>query len=271
MKFALVVILGVFSVYGLTAYSGNTNRLNEKNEEATCCDVSVAVSDSFIDIFAFQPDQKAPNEELFFSVRAKNDHRIRKDEFQQTKRVDEMIENYPSSWISEYRSVELISYHNKNKTSAIGEDNVLTSEQLELIKASEINDEIQVLVKFKTENIVSKRLEDRELIVNMSIVPTKEAEYPGSYENLIAYFALNSKGKVSAKVINEMDPSSISFVVNEVGRTEEVEVTNSCGDKDIDRLFVDLILNMPAWEPAKDEAGNKVKQKLQFNFGLDGC
>jgi len=271
MKFVLVVILGVFSVYGLTAYSGNTNRLNEKNEEASCCDVSVAVSDSFIDIFAFQPDQKAPNEKLFFSVRTKYNHRIRKQELQQAKRLDEMIENYPSSWISEYRSVTLTSFHGKIKEEAMGESNVLTPEQLKLMQSVEINDEIKVLVNFKTENIVTKKRENREFLVDISVVPIKEANFSSSYDNLIAYFVKNSKEKVSTKIMSQLDPSSISFIVNEEGRTEDVEVTKSCGDENIDRLFIDLILKMPAWEPAEDDAGNKVKQQLQFNFGLDGC
>lgn len=271
MKFALVVILGVFSVYGLTANSGNTNRLNEKNEEASCCDVSVAVSDSFIDLFAFQSDQKAPNEELFFSVRTKYNHRIRKEELQQAIRLDELIENYPSSWISEYRSVTLTSYHGKIKEEAMGESIVLTPEQQKLMQSLEVNDEIKVVVNFKAENIVTKKKEDREFLVDISVVPIKEATFGGSYENLIAYFAVNSKGKISTKSLSEMDPSSILFVVNEEGRTEDVEVTKSCGDEDIDRLFIDLILKMPAWEPAEDAAGNKVKQQLQFNFGLDGC
>lgn len=271
MKFSLLVLLSVFLAYGLSVYGGNNNRLNNNSDVVLTCDVNPTVSDSFIDLFAFEPAKETPKMELFFSVRRKSNHRITKKELEKVTRLDDMVENYPDSWITEYRLVELTSYHNKNEKTARGEDDVLTPEQLTLIQSVEINDEIQVMVNFKSENIITKNLEDRELIVNITVAPFKEAEYSEGYENLIAYFIVNSKGKVPANIINEMDPSTISFVVNEKGEAENIEVTNSCGDSDVDHLFVDLLKNMPAWEPAEDEAGNKVKQQLQFNFGLDGC
>jgi len=88
---------------------------------------------------------------------------------------------------------------------------------------------------------------------------------------MIAYLQENSSDKIAAKKLNYLPQSSISFVVNEQGETENVLLTQSSNDAEIDQLLIELIKKMPKWKPAKNANGLNVKQEFVFNVGQGGC
>lgn len=63
----------------------------------------------------------------------------------------------------------------------------------------------------------------------------------------------------------------IEFDVNKEGNIENVTLEDSSDKKELDALFMDLIKNMPAWNPAKTDKGVLVKQRFNFSLRMDGC
>ena len=54
--------------------------------------------------------------------------------------------------------------------------------------------------------------------------------------------------------------------------TEETRRILLIEDDKVDQILLDTITNMPEWNPAEDENGNKVVQEFEFNVGLMiGC
>ena len=71
--------------------------------------------------------------------------------------------------------------------------------------------------------------------------------------------------------INQFDNASVIFTVNEKGRTENIKLSRTFGDERVDNLLVELIKEMPRWNPAKNEDGLAVKQVFELYLGEPGC
>ena len=60
----------------------------------------------------------------------------------------------------------------------------------------------------------------------------------------------------------------VYFTINENGRAEDVEISESTKYKGVDDILLKVIKDMPSWSSAKDIDGKKVKQKFEFVFGF---
>ncbi|MBL4594431.1 MAG: energy transducer TonB [Flavobacteriales bacterium] len=215
--------------------------------------------------------------ELFYLVRRKYmssslDKRyvITKEKLQQANSISDVIENYPSSWISDYNSVEISIILNGKELKAIGADAILTKEQKELFNLIEIGTDVHIDVNYKKENY-NAVIENRQMNVSMTVTPKKEAEYLEGYNQMISYLKENSTDQISAKNFKLLPQPSISFIVNENGNIENVELIKTSGDDEIDKLLVELVEKMPKWNPAKNAKGLPVKQGFVLEIGQGRC
>jgi hypothetical protein len=221
----------------------------------------------------------AATPDLFYSVQGRSIRTNTKQIFTQTitqeklskaQSINDLIENYPSSWIQSYRLVDIAVNVDGKITKEQSSNNELTKAQKEILNAVNIASDIVIAVHYDKKNYNDK-IETRQMNVSMLVVPEVEAEYVGGYAQMITYLKENSIDKILDKKLDYLPQPSISFVVNEDGITENVVLNETSKDAEIDKLLIELIQKMPKWNPAKNAKGLNVKQEFVFNVGMDGC
>jgi hypothetical protein len=216
---------------------------------------------------------------LFYLVQGGNTRRDAQQIYSRTtteqtlsnaKSVEDLIENYPSSWIKDYRSVDIEFSTEDEIITLSSPNNKLTEEQQKILQTLKTTSGISVTVNYNKKNY-NDHIEKRQMNVSMVVVPEIEAEYKGGYNAMITYLKESSKDEIAAKNFNLKPQPTINFVVNENGVTENIKLIRTSSDKEIDKLLIDLVRQMPKWTPAKNAKGENVKQEFVFNVGQDGC
>lgn len=187
-----------------------------------------------------------------------------------SNKIDDMIEDYPASWIEHYTSVWIKSGLGEEHLSLMSESNELTPEQRSLLKDFDIGTSFEVVVNFQRTNPVTREIIYERLNVTLTVVPEKEAEFPGGYERLIAYFEDNLR-QYEGKQPDDLNLMGIKFSIGEDGQAEGIHESRTSGDEEVDRYMVEMVKNMPAWTPAEDAGGKPVKQSFELIYGMPGC
>lgn len=275
MKKSVLFIAIVITTIGLTFFYMDMQKdvasINELQQDTRTSQI-----DANTNFYGIQfSELKAPfdNENFNYFIRGRYIRPTTLEKLKNAQFISDVVPNYPSSWISAYTSVEVSTTINGKYKKAISLDDVLTTEQKDILNSADLADDIVIDVKFKTNNAVTNKLENRELNTLLTVVPDIEAEYIGGYDQMIEYLIDNSSEEISAKNLGQLELSSITFTVDKEGKIEDVKLIETTGNAEIDKLFVDLIVEMPKWRPAKNEDGSQVKQEFEFifGFGLDGC
>ena len=217
--------------------------------------------------------------DLFYNVQGKYNRTntqqmyaktITEQELNKAKLVDDLIANYPSSWIQDYRSVEIEINIDGETIKTSSPCNVLTKKQKSLLKSLKTTSGIVIKINYNKKNY-NDNIEKRQMNVSMVVTPEVEAEYEGGYKEMITYLKNNSQDEIAAKNFTHLPQPSITFIVNENGETEDVKLIDTSRDREIDQLLVKLVQQMPKWKPAKNEKGDYVKQEFILMIGQDGC
>lgn len=271
----VIIILFVAGTVGLTAFDFNKSDANcisnDLIEGDTIKKQTVATTD-FLDLKFTEVIKPPLNQDLFYLVKGKYDRPTTIEILQKAKSINDVIPNYPNSWIQDYSSVEISSTCcNKKTMIAKSADNILSKEQIALFNSAEVATRIDIEVNYKNKNSVTSTIEDRQMNVSFTVIPEVEAEYIGGYDQMITYLKDKSTNEISASRLNNLDPLSILFTVNEEGNIENVKVDKTSGDNEIDRLSLKFISDMPKWKPAENSKGSSVKQQFEFLLGMDGC
>ncbi|GAB3905796.1 hypothetical protein GCM10028803_37190 [Larkinella knui] len=107
---------------------------------------------------------------------------------------------------------------------------------------------------------------NREVFTIVEVPPT----FPGGMNKLGEYIRTNLKYPEAARKAGQEGRVFVSFIVNEVGGIEEVQVLKSLGPE-LDAEAKRLIEKMPTWIPGK-QAGRAVacRFNLPVNFRIRG-
>jgi len=209
---------------------------------------------------------------LFYAVGGAYSRSVRKSELQKSKLISDFIEGYPVNWISAYISVEISNEENGVETSLLSKSDVLNDAQRNMLANSNIGAKIVVKVKYSTKNKITHELEQSEMKVSLTVIPEVEAEYSGGYKKLIAHLKENSADKIAIISIKQVLPLLIKFSIDKTGAADNVELIKTSGSTEIDNFLIELIVNMPKWNPAKNLKGENVSQQFDFKIGaMDGC
>lgn len=213
------------------------------------------------------------NSNLSYLVRAKYYRSITIEKIQKAKLVSDLIEGYPNNWITAYISVEISSSCKSVKLNAVSLNDVLSTEQKNLLKKSDVGTDIVITVKHNTKNTITNELEKSEMNVTLTVIPEVEATYIGGYEQMISYLKENSNSKIATLSTKQVQFTSINFSVNKQGKTDNIMLIKSSGNTVIDDVLIELISNMPKWNPAENSKGGFVNQDFEFSVGtrVDGC
>lgn len=220
------------------------------------------------------PQDVFPNniiKELNYDVHGTYKRAVKKSQFKDAKLVRDIISGYPSNWISSYVSVEVLGTCDGKSVKAVGLDEKLTKEQTKILNTIDLASDIIINVKYMYNDFGRNKTENNEMHVEMTIVPEVEAEFIGGQKQLINYLKQNSYNKLPTKKADDFKGAVIKFTINEGGDVINAKTTQKWGDIKTDQLLLDLINNMPAWKPAVNADGVKVKQDFVFSVGTGGC
>lgn len=210
-------------------------------------------------------------QEMSYEIRGKYAKSVKKETLKKANYLNDFIPYYPSSWVSNYLSVEVVAVENGITYSATGQNETLNDEQKNILSKLDLGSEIEVNVKYNSSNSITEQMEQRKIKVLMTVVPEIEAEYVGGYLNLKKYLKFSLIDKVVEHTPVENQKGKVSFIVSESGDIIDSEISLSSGNEDTDRLLLDIIDHMPKWNPAKNGFGKPVKQKFEFSMGVGGC
>jgi len=237
--------------------------------------IGILISITFL-LFSFKSFSQDvfPNniiKELNYEVHGTYKRAVKKSQFKDAKLVRDIISGYPTNWISSYVSVEITGTCSGKFLKASGLNEKLTAEQKHILNTIDLASEITINVKYMYKDFGRNKLENGDMHVEMTIIPEVEAEFIGGHQQLIKYLKQNSYSKLPTKKADDFRGAVIKFTVNEGGDVINAKTTQKWGDFKTDQLLLDLINNMPAWKPAVNTDGVKVKQDFVFSVGAGGC
>jgi len=272
MKTRVIIISILIAAMGLTAFSFINKQQAIKTVNLDIKTTPLKVDKAEVASFS---EVKKPMEKAGFSylVRGRYSRPITIEKIQKAKLVSDLIEGYPSNWITAYISVEISSSCKSVKVNVVSLNDVLSTAQKHMLNKADVGTDIVITVKYNTKNTITNILEKSEMNVTLTVVPEIEATYIGGYKSMIAYLKENSNAKIAALSTKQIQFTSINFTVNKNGETKNVMLMKASGNTAIDELLVELITNMPKWVPAKNSEGVAVNQGFEFSIGSmsDGC
>ncbi len=224
----------------------------------------------FLSLFFFT----AFSQDLRYGVRAAYNRAVKDAALKSPRLISEVIEGYPVNWITSYTSVEITATSHGKTTKALSANAVLSPEQKNMLSSADLGTELVIDVKYKYKDPFSGVVENNKIHVSMTVVPETEAEYEGGYQEMIGFLEKNSINKISDAAAKKLQRLVVRFTVNEEGKIADAKIFNTSNDPKMDRLFLDTINNMPAWKPAVNSQGLKVKQEFEFAInspGAGGC
>lgn len=187
------------------------------------------------------------------------------------KTMDDLLPGYPASWIDSYASSELTLTDHGKTLKAVGLNDTLTTEQLGLLKTADLRSELRIRIRYTGKVFVTNAIEHNTLETVMTVVPETEATYPGGNNALMGYVKEHSPFESMKPDPKNTQQVLIRFTVNEEGKTCDVRILRSSGNKTTDKHFLKLLRKMPAWKPAENK-GRRVTQDFELSAGnAGGC
>jgi hypothetical protein len=130
-------------------------------------------------------------QDLAYGVKVKHNRPITSKVLEEAHFLSDIISDYPSNWVKEYISVEVVAKENENIKKAIGTNKTLNDQQKKVLSKVALDSEVEFNVWYKSPNTVTDIIENRNMFVKMTVVPDYEAEYEGGYSKLKEYLKEN--------------------------------------------------------------------------------
>ncbi len=209
--------------------------------------------------------------EFNFGVDSRYGTTITKEDLIKARSVLDIVPKKAEGWWKmDFQTVTVAVLQDGGDIQEIGYAKELNAAQLKILKSTDYSSGFYIQARGKTKH------PETEQIVNytyhLTVVPEKEAEYPGGQDALIAYLSENSKEEVAIVKAGQLQRGEISFKVSTTGTIMDVELVSSSGYKAIDKTMVTLMKTLSEkWDPATKLNGDKIEQEFIFSFGRGGC
>jgi TonB family protein len=211
--------------------------------------------------------------ELKYEMRTVYARAVKKEKLNDAKVIGDVISGYPVNWITSYTSLEISATCNGKPMKAVSRDDVLTTEQKNILSKADLASDLAIHVSYKYRAPVSGEMENNRIEVKMTVAPETEAEpqrsgdSAGRYVQMIRYLKENSMAQIPITT-----RVTIRFTVNEEGEITNGRLIDPSSDAKTNKLLLELIHKMPKWKPAQNSQGEKVKQDFLFTVGNnEGC
>ncbi len=271
----LAIVISGLTSFVLTNRNDEGNKKKAASEKTTSLDGMASFPGKTIGFGDIFPE----NTELTYQVYGKNERPVTREKLTHAKTVGDIIDYYPTNWIEKYESVEISSFIDGKEYKAVSNNQLLSAEQKSLLQSVDIANDLNITVKYKAKNDVSGNIEVNQMHVTMTVIPEKEAEFKGGYDEMIQYIKENSNVNTSGISPGLLQKSFIQFTVTENGKIADVDLKKTSGYPEIDKKMFELIQDMPQWTPAENSKGEKVNQNFEFTLNFkpafgqqgDGC
>jgi TonB family protein len=210
-------------------------------------------------------------QDLYYDIHGKYEIPVLKEKLFIANSLADIAKGYPSGWITGYVSAELISTSLGKSLTAKGENDTLNEEQKNLLKAADIGTDVEINVSYLFKNPVNHEVSVKKMHYKVTVVPEKEAEYPGGRPNLDTYLFGSGIQNLPKTCFQNQKQSKVIFTIDENGKAINAQVTQSTGEEKVDKKLLRMINEMPKWRPAENTNGQKVKQDFVFYVGNGGC
>lgn len=211
------------------------------------------------------------SQDLPFEVKGAYARSVRAEKLEKATTVRDLIDGYPSTWITEYISTGIQIVSDEVVNQAVSSSEQLTPEQVSLLKSAGLGDEVVIDVRYNSRNFITKNLDERLLHYSATVIPEHEAEYPGGREPMKAYLQESAICKIPNASFKELQQVVFRFTVDEQGQVVNARITTTSGDPKTETLLLNALNNMPKWKPAENLKGNKVTQDFELIVGNTGC
>ena len=185
--------------------------------------------------------------------------------------LSDLNTRYPSSWVKEYISVQIITSHNGELRKSVGKNDTLNPLQKNRIKQADVGANITVLVQYLPDNNLTHN-DIKEIDFTLYIDPAHKATLAGDQQDLDQYLMENAIRKIPDGLFKEYQLAAVKFKICEVGQVKDAHIFWSSEDEEIDTILLETVCNMPPWKPAQYSNGQKVQQEFAFIVGsMESC
>ena len=199
---------------------------------------------------------------------------IKKSDLDNAKSIVDFLPKDQTQPVVSYKSVSVIIIIDDRQTNIreIGYSDVLTDNQIKLLRSSEYSTNFMIRAEYLEMNKETRKLENRHFSTYLTIVPDIQAEYEGGKDAFLSYLRKNNKENTANLDEEKLQAAKLYYTVTSNGEVTNIKLDRTSGNKEIDKTMIDLITKAPGkWEPAKNSKGEKVDQELVISFGMVGC
>lgn len=212
------------------------------------------------------------SQDMVYVVQNAYSKSIKKDELNEATTMKDINPGYPSSWITDYVSAEILVTYNEEVTRAEGANETLSAEQRGVLNAADIGSVVVIDVKYNKKNAITGVTVVDTMMYSARVVPEVEAEFIGGNEEMIKYFEEYAINRVPDEDGKPLPRTIVKFTINEEGEVTDARISKSSEDKGIDEYLLKVVEKMPKWRPAENSKGTKIKQDFEFSIGNNtGC
>lgn len=201
---------------------------------------------------------------LAYTIKTNAHKGVTKEALSHASTLNDIVDSYPSSWITDYLSVEVTATSSGKTKTLKGTNNILSEAQKSLLASADAQTDVIIHVNYKKSEEFAKKEDVRTIHVELSIVPFKETSFPGGPQAMKKYFQLAGIEKLAKTLSEKEDTLSIRFHVDKTGKISSVRMKNTSSDPSNDATFLRSIENMPTWMPAENKNGENVERDLEF-------
>jgi len=220
----------------------------------------------------FSVAQEHPAKELSFEVnRIYSYITVSKEELKAANNIADLNKQYKPSWIREFKSVEVIATKNGKVQKEVGNNDVFTPEQKELMNTADAGKDIEVVVAYIPENTL-KYNDVHEYDFKLTVDPDREAAYPGGLKQLNQYLQQHAFEKIPETSFSDGETAVIKFLISEEGEIMNTHLFWPSEDEKTNEILLEAIRKMPCWQPAEYSDGTKAHQEFALVVGnLESC
>lgn len=191
---------------------------------------------------------------------------IPKTQRDKAESIVDLNKHFKSSWIKEYKSVEVSTIQNGIKKKSIGKNNVLTQEQKDMMKSADTGTETLIKVRYIPDNTL-KHNDVKEFKFSFLVHPENKAKYIGGEKELKKYLKEKVMDNIPDDIFRQYQVAIVKFIVDEEGQINSPKLFWTSKDENFDELMLETVREMPKWKPAEYEDGTKTKQEVAFTVG----
>jgi len=196
------------------------------------------------------------------------------EDIQNATSIEDFIPQEQIDQVAKYKSVKItiLDDHKETDVFASSKDDILTNEQIKLLKTLDYSSNFLVRGDFVGTEEFQRNHRYSYFTPFMTVIPHTEGYYEQGMDALLYYLRTKSE-EISSKYQKENFKSGkLYFTISKEGKIINVKLTSTGGYKDLDKKMMEIMKNLKGnWIPAKNAKGELVEQTLVVAFGVLGC